>query len=157
MAVPSLAHRLVTDGQPGAGAAVVNEMLRTIGAPKAMTPGGPPGGSAGGTGSGRHRDPFPRPRRAVGPVLGTLAAVAAWFGVAHSSGSGWVQALGALLAGCIVVGLIGPAFFLGRTRCWVEENPADAVAGFGDSAHGGHLVAGRGARRGPPRPVRPHR
>ncbi len=34
MAVPSLAHRLVTDGQPGAGTAVVHEVLRTVGAPR---------------------------------------------------------------------------------------------------------------------------
>jgi uncharacterized protein (DUF58 family) len=65
----------------------------------------------------------------VGPVLGTVAAVAAWFGVAHSSGSGWVQALGAMLAGCIVVGLLGPALFVRRARCSVAESPADTVAG----------------------------
>ncbi len=96
-----------------------------------MTDGGPPGSTAGGA---EHRprspkEPFPRPRRATGPVLGTVLAVVAWFGVAHSSGSGWVQALGALLAGCIVVGLLGPAVFLRRARCSVAENPADAVAG----------------------------
>jgi uncharacterized protein (DUF58 family) len=56
-------------------------------------------------------------------------AVAAWFGVAHSSGSGWVQALGALLAGCIVVGLLGPAVHLRRAHCSIAESPADAVAG----------------------------
>jgi len=94
-----------------------------------VTAGGPPGGSAGGAGHAAPHPPFPRPRRATGPVLGTVVAVAAWFGVAHSSGSGWVQALGALLAGCIVVGLAGPALYLRRVRAWVEANPADAVAG----------------------------
>ncbi len=34
MAVATLAHRLVTDGQPGAGAAVVSEVLRTTPAPR---------------------------------------------------------------------------------------------------------------------------
>ena len=34
MAVPSLAHRLVTDGEPGAGAAVVTEVLATTPAPR---------------------------------------------------------------------------------------------------------------------------
>jgi uncharacterized protein (DUF58 family) len=29
----------------------------------------------------------------------------------------------------VVVGLLGPALFLRRVRCWVAENPADAVAG----------------------------
>ncbi len=34
MAVPALAHRLVTDGHPGAGAAVVADVLRTTPAPR---------------------------------------------------------------------------------------------------------------------------
>jgi MoxR-like ATPase len=34
MAVPSLAHRLITSGEPGAGAAVVHEVLRTTPAPR---------------------------------------------------------------------------------------------------------------------------
>jgi MoxR-like ATPase len=34
MAVPTLAHRLVTDGHPGAGVAVVHEVLRTVEAPR---------------------------------------------------------------------------------------------------------------------------
>jgi len=34
MAVPSLAHRLVTDGEPGAGASVVVEVLRTTPSPR---------------------------------------------------------------------------------------------------------------------------
>ena len=63
----------------------------------------------------RHRRrPAPRlrlaaPRRApaavgshpvawFGPVVGSVITVLAWAGVAHSSGSGWVQAVGALLA-----------------------------------------------------------
>jgi uncharacterized protein (DUF58 family) len=55
--------------------------------------------------------------------------MAAWFGVAHSSGSGWVQALGALLAGTVVVGMAGPALALRGARCSVTESPADTVAG----------------------------
>ncbi len=34
MAAPALAHRLVTDGEPGAGAAVVDEVLRSTAAPR---------------------------------------------------------------------------------------------------------------------------
>ncbi|MGH9091886.1 MAG: AAA family ATPase [Acidimicrobiales bacterium] len=34
MAVPTLAHRLVTEGRPGAGAAIVGEVLRTTAAPR---------------------------------------------------------------------------------------------------------------------------
>jgi uncharacterized protein (DUF58 family) len=71
----------------------------------------------------------PRPRRALGPVAGTVVAVVAWLAVAHSSGAGWVQALGALLTGILVVGLVGPAVALRRARCRVVACPADAVAG----------------------------
>jgi MoxR-like ATPase len=34
MAVPSLAHRLVTDGEPGAGASIVVGVLQTTAAPR---------------------------------------------------------------------------------------------------------------------------
>jgi MoxR-like ATPase len=34
MAVPALAHRLVAEGEPGAGAAIVGELLRTTAAPR---------------------------------------------------------------------------------------------------------------------------
>lgn len=71
----------------------------------------------------------PRPRRALGPVAGSVIAVAAWLAVAHSSGAGWVQALGALLTGILVVGLVGPALPLRRARCRVVASPPDAVAG----------------------------
>jgi uncharacterized protein (DUF58 family) len=71
----------------------------------------------------------PRPRRALGPVAGTVVAVVAWLAVAHSSGAGWVQALGALLTGILVVGLVGPAFAVRRARVQVVAAPADAVAG----------------------------
>ncbi|MGH9091885.1 MAG: DUF58 domain-containing protein, partial [Acidimicrobiales bacterium] len=71
----------------------------------------------------------PRPRRALGPVAGTVVAVVAWLAVAHSSGAGWVQALGALLTGILVVGLVGPALAVRRARCAVVAAPADAVAG----------------------------
>lgn len=71
----------------------------------------------------------PRPRRALGPVVGSAIAVAAWLAVAHSSGAGWVQALGALLTGILVVGLVGPAVPLRRARCRVVASPSDGVAG----------------------------
>jgi uncharacterized protein (DUF58 family) len=75
------------------------------------------------------RRPLPRPERAAGPVAGTVASLGIFAAVAHSSGSGWVQALGALLAGFLLVGLGGPALALRRARCAVVEAPLDAVAG----------------------------
>ena len=42
------------------------------------------------------------------PVVGSVVAMLAWAGVAHSSGSGWVQAVGALLAAVLIAGLVAP-------------------------------------------------
>jgi uncharacterized protein (DUF58 family) len=62
-------------------------------------------------------------------VAGSILALGAWAAVAHNSGAGWVQALGALLAGFLLVGLVAPGFVVRRTRCTVAAGPADAVAG----------------------------
>jgi uncharacterized protein (DUF58 family) len=64
-----------------------------------------------------------------GPVAGSALAMFAWAGVAHSSGSGWVQAVGALLAAVLVTGLVAPLFPARRARVRCEANPADAEAG----------------------------
>ena len=42
------------------------------------------------------------------PVVGSAVAMGAWAGVAHSSGSGWVQAVGALMAAVLITGLLAP-------------------------------------------------
>lgn len=63
------------------------------------------------------------------PVAGTVLVLVVWGVVAHDSGNGWVQAVGALVAGMLVVGLVGPGFVLARVRCSVVVGPADAVAG----------------------------
>lgn len=72
---------------------------------------------------------MPVPRRAVLPVAGAVVTLAVWAAVAHSSGAGWVQALGALLAGFLIVGFVGPGLAVARVRCRVTANPADATAG----------------------------
>ncbi len=51
-----------------------------------------------------------RPLAWFAPVVGSVVAVVAWAGVAHSSGSGWVQAVGALLAAVLITGLVAPLF-----------------------------------------------
>jgi uncharacterized protein (DUF58 family) len=58
-----------------------------------------------------------------------VVALVAWAAVAHNSGSGWVQALGGLLAGFVVAGLVGPGFATARIGVDVVANPADATAG----------------------------
>ncbi len=87
------------------------------------------------TASRRTRGPRRRLRRRthpvawLGPLAGSVFTVLLWFGVARSSGSGWVQAVGALLAAVLVVGLAAPAFAARALRATVETCPADAVAG----------------------------
>jgi uncharacterized protein (DUF58 family) len=74
-----------------------------------------------------------RPRtHAIGwpsPVAGSIVALGAWAVVAHSSGSGWVQALGALLAGVLATGMLAPALPVLRSRVECASGPADGVAG----------------------------
>ena len=53
----------------------------------------------------------------------------AWAGVAHSSGSGWVQAIGALLAAVLLTGIVAPLFPARRAGVSCTENPSDSEAG----------------------------
>ena len=73
---------------------------------------------------------LPRPRRAAMPVIASAAALGVWGLVAHDAGAGWLQAVGALVAGALVVGTLAPAFFVTRARCRVVAGPHDASAGF---------------------------
>ena len=86
--------------------------------------------------SARARLPGGRPLRTrvhpvawFGPVVGSVVAMLAFAGVAHSSGSGWVQAIGALLAAVLLTGLILPVVpaRLAAVRC--TASPSDAGAG----------------------------
>lgn len=70
-----------------------------------------------------------RPRRAAVPVLASAGVLAAWLAVAHDSGAGWVQTIGALVAGAIIVGLAAPAIAVSRLTARVVSSPADALAG----------------------------
>jgi uncharacterized protein (DUF58 family) len=70
-----------------------------------------------------------RPDRLLLPVTGSIILLTIWAGGAHASGSEWVQALGALVAGIVLVGLVAPRIALARVRLTVEATPADAVSG----------------------------
>ena len=72
-----------------------------------------------------------RPEKIVAPVLAAVTVLGAWAAVAHSSGDGWVQTLGALIGGFLLVGLVGPALYMRRARCRVVDNPLDGSAGTG--------------------------
>ncbi len=90
----------------------------------------------------------PRPTRAGGPFAGSVLALSLWALVAHNSGSGWVQALGCLLAGFVVVGLFGPALAVSRLRVTVESNPSEGTEGLGVRVVLG--ISAPGAVRGRP-------
>jgi uncharacterized protein (DUF58 family) len=55
--------------------------------------------------------------------------VLAWGGVAHQSGSGWVQAVGAVVAGALLVGYLVPAAVAVKVRVTCVSCPQDAEAG----------------------------
>ncbi|MGA3353983.1 MAG: DUF58 domain-containing protein [Acidimicrobiales bacterium] len=69
------------------------------------------------------------PERAFGPVAGTALLLFVWAGVAHASGSGWVQTVGAVVAGLLLLGLVAPAFAAPGLTVICEMSPTDAVAG----------------------------
>jgi uncharacterized protein (DUF58 family) len=63
------------------------------------------------------------------PVAGSAVAMVAWAGVAHSSGSGWVQAVGALLGAVLITGLLAPFVAARRATLTCSACPSDGQAG----------------------------
>jgi uncharacterized protein (DUF58 family) len=70
-----------------------------------------------------------RPARPWTPILGAVAVVGIWWLVAHNGGAGWVQFVGDLVFGALLVGVAGPAVAVGRARLEVSGAPADGVRG----------------------------
>jgi uncharacterized protein (DUF58 family) len=56
--------------------------------------------------------------------------IALWWLVAHNAGAGWVQLLGDLVFGALLIGIVGPWFVVTRARVVVRSAPADAIAGI---------------------------
>jgi len=88
----------------------------------------------GGRGRGRPRAPRSRgsirPIRPLVPFASSFFVVLGWGVVAHNSGSGWVQALGDVVAGTLLLGLVGPAVVLTRVRLTLTTAPTDATVGL---------------------------
>ncbi|HVC14718.1 MAG TPA: DUF58 domain-containing protein [Acidimicrobiales bacterium] len=63
------------------------------------------------------------------PVAASAAALGIWGAVAHDSGAGWVQAIGTLVAGTLVVGMFAPAVAVMRVRCRIAAPVRHASAG----------------------------
>ncbi len=74
--------------------------------------------------------PRGRPARPFAPIAVTAAILAGWWLVAHNSGAGWVQALGDVAFGTLVIGVVGPAVVLTRARVRIVSAPTDATAGL---------------------------
>jgi len=69
------------------------------------------------------------PERALVPIAGTALLLFVWAAVAHASGSGWVQTVGAVVAGLLLLGLVAPAFAAPGLTVFCQMSPTDAVAG----------------------------
>jgi uncharacterized protein (DUF58 family) len=85
--------------------------------------------SAGRTAGGHRLRPRTHALAWAAPVAGSIVALGAWAVVAHSSGSGWVQALGAVVAGALITGMLAPALPVLRARIECAASPSDAIAG----------------------------
>ncbi len=75
------------------------------------------------------RRPRCAPDRPALPVGLAVALLLVWGAVAHASGSGWVQAVGALVTGLVLVGMLGPRFALRRLVVEVTDSDRDGTAG----------------------------
>jgi uncharacterized protein (DUF58 family) len=61
-------------------------------------------------------------------VAGVLI-IGLWWLVAHNAGSGWVQVLGDLVFGALLIGIVGPFVVVTRARITLCRAPADGIAG----------------------------
>jgi uncharacterized protein (DUF58 family) len=73
---------------------------------------------------------WPRPARPRTPILGAVGVAGIWWLVAHNGGAGWVQFVGDVVFGALVVGVIGPGVVVSRVRVRVVGAPPDGVAGL---------------------------
>ena len=63
-------------------------------------------------------------------MFASVAIVALWWLIAHNAGSGWVQALGDLVFGVLLIGVVGPCLVVNRARVDLRSAPGDGVAGL---------------------------
>jgi uncharacterized protein (DUF58 family) len=62
-------------------------------------------------------------------MAAAAAVVGIWWLVAHNGGAGWVQFVGDLVFGALLVGVLGPAVALARARVDVQTAPPDGTVG----------------------------
>jgi uncharacterized protein (DUF58 family) len=95
---------------------------------------------------------FVRPVRPLVPIGSSVLVVLGWGIVAHNSGAGWVQALGDVVAGTLLLGLLGPGLVLFRARVRVATVPTDGTAGLPTDIH---VVSSSRVRLSPVHPPGP--
>jgi uncharacterized protein (DUF58 family) len=61
--------------------------------------------------------------------------IALWWLVAHNGGAGWVQFIGDIVFGTLLIGVAGPFVVVTRARIEVRSSPADASAGLPVDVH----------------------
>jgi uncharacterized protein (DUF58 family) len=71
-----------------------------------------------------------RPARPLAPIVAGVLITGLWWLVAHNAGSGWVQVLGDLVFGGLLIGIVGPFVVVTRARITLRGAPADGIAGF---------------------------
>ncbi len=71
-----------------------------------------------------------RPARPVAPIGVAVVILGIWWLVAHNGGSGWVQALGDVVFGTLIVGILGPGVVLARAKVDVSSAPLHGTAGL---------------------------
>jgi uncharacterized protein (DUF58 family) len=76
-----------------------------------------------------------RPSRPVAPVAVAAGVLALWWLVAHNGGSGWVQALGDIVFGTLVIGILGPGVIVLCAKVTVSQAPTDGVVGTPMEVH----------------------
>ena len=76
-----------------------------------------------------------RPARPWAPMFAGALIVVLWWLVAHNAGSGWVQVLGDLVFGVLLVGIVGPFVVVTRAHIHVRNAPGDGTAGLPVSVH----------------------
>jgi uncharacterized protein (DUF58 family) len=80
-------------------------------------------------------NPWARPARPVAPIAVAIGIVGLWWLVAHNGGAGWVQLLGDVVFGTLVIGVVGPWPVVARARIAVRSAPGDACAGLPVELH----------------------
>jgi uncharacterized protein (DUF58 family) len=68
-------------------------------------------------------------------MVASVLIVALWWLVAHNAGSGWVQLLGDLVFGALLIGVVGPCIIVTRARISLCRAPGDGTAGLPVELH----------------------